>query len=360
MKLIHLKNLIPKIWIYKIRYLLAKAIKIDYDLGAKNIYIFLAADYGNLGDIAITVAQNRILKSCFPDYSILEIPASYSIGQIKGVIHNITPDDIITIVGGGNMGDMYWSYEIMRELIVSFTRKNIILSFPQTLCFSPSLFGKNILRGARDTYFHKRNLLLMAREHYSYNLMRRYFNSQVVLTPDIVLTLNNWKQGRNIKRKILVLLRSDKERSLTNHKRSKIEDILSTLNMEIEYTDTIVDGCNLTIKNKEEYLMDLFEKIASASLVVTDRLHGMIFSYISAVPAIVFSNNNHKVEGEYQWIKDCGYIQFYSSKSSLSKMYPDIIRIMSYRIDYLQLEAKRRNFQLIIQNYIYQFIEKKV
>ena len=42
----------------------------------------------------------------------------------------------------------------------------------------------------------------------------------------------------------------------------------------------------------------------------TDRLHGMIFAFITGTPAIVFSNNNHKIEGAYEWIKDCGYIYF--------------------------------------------------
>lgn len=46
-------------------------------------YIFLAADYGNLGDIAITIAQKELLKKFFSVNQIIEVPATCSLSQIK-------------------------------------------------------------------------------------------------------------------------------------------------------------------------------------------------------------------------------------------------------------------------------------
>ena len=40
----------------------------------KKIFIFLAADYGNLGDVAITYAQKMYLQNLFPKYQVIEIP----------------------------------------------------------------------------------------------------------------------------------------------------------------------------------------------------------------------------------------------------------------------------------------------
>lgn len=356
MNIRELKYLIPKLWIYKIKFLFAKPQKNRLKVSRKNIFIFLAADYANLGDVAITIAQHRMLKLCFPDYSIVEIPASFSLEKIKGLTQEIKSDDIITIIGGGNMGDMYWCYELMRQLIVSLFRKNTIISFPQTMYFSSTLLGNNMFTTAKDTYSHKTNLLLMARERYSYDLMCRFFKSQVVLTPDIVLTLKNWNKEKSSQRKVLFMLRSDDEKSMSENTQKKIESVISTLNMDIEYSDTIVYGSNVTIDNKHKYLSELLEKISSASLVVTDRLHGMIFSYISGVPAIVFSNNNYKVKGEYQWIKECGFVRYYDHNSSLSKLHSDIVEILNYNVDYSDLENRRSSFESIIQNSIRQFV----
>ena len=53
--------------------------KTEYNLGQlgkKNIFIFLGADYGNLGDVAITYAQTKYLKEHFQDYNVVEIPIS--------------------------------------------------------------------------------------------------------------------------------------------------------------------------------------------------------------------------------------------------------------------------------------------
>ena len=53
----------------------------QYTLKDKNIFIFLSADYGNLGDIAITFAQKKFLMDYFPDYNLFEIPISYTYNE---------------------------------------------------------------------------------------------------------------------------------------------------------------------------------------------------------------------------------------------------------------------------------------
>jgi pyruvyl transferase EpsI len=54
------------------------------------------------------------------------------------------------------------------------------------------------------------------------------------------------------------------------------------------------------------------DEFAKSKLVITDRLHGMIFSAITGTPCIVFANSNGKVEAEYQWIQSLPYIRFVS------------------------------------------------
>ena len=40
----------------------------------KKIFIAMYANYGNIGDVAITIAQEAILKDLFPDRKIVKIP----------------------------------------------------------------------------------------------------------------------------------------------------------------------------------------------------------------------------------------------------------------------------------------------
>ena len=62
-----------------------------------------------------------------------------------------------------------------------------------------------------------------------------------------------------------------------------------------------------------QFLLIIFhtkrDKFSKAELVITDRLHGMIFSVITKTPCLVFDNKNHKISETYTaWLKDCNYI----------------------------------------------------
>lgn len=54
---------------------------------------------------------------------------------------------------------------------------------------------------------------------------------------------------------------------------------------------------------EEEDWHKIWNLFKSAKLVITDRLHGMIFCYLTNTPCLVFQNNNHKVRETYEWIK---------------------------------------------------------
>jgi len=98
-----------KIWIeYKIlksKYKLNNVKKED-----KKIFIFLAADYRNMGDVAITYAQKKFLEDTFVGYKVIEVPADKTLDYIKPIKAIINKDDIVTTIGGGNMGDIYEYY----------------------------------------------------------------------------------------------------------------------------------------------------------------------------------------------------------------------------------------------------------
>ena len=116
------------------------------DIQKNRIFIFLAADYGNLGDVAITYAQHKFLNKYFPDYIVTEIPISTTLKGITFVKKIIKPNDVITTVGGGNMGDLYDSIELYRRLVISNFHSNKIISFPQTIDFRDNTRGIKAFR----------------------------------------------------------------------------------------------------------------------------------------------------------------------------------------------------------------------
>ena len=74
----------------------------DLNSNRNKIYVVLAADYGNLGDIAISYAQYKYLSVEFPCFDIIDVPISRTHRNIREVKKIISNRDVITIIGGGN------------------------------------------------------------------------------------------------------------------------------------------------------------------------------------------------------------------------------------------------------------------
>ena len=75
------------------------------------------------------------------------------------------------------------------------------------------------------------------------------------------------------------------------------------------------------------------QEFCSAKVVITDRLHGMIFAAITETPCIVFNNYNHKVEGTYQWIQYLPYIRFVNDVEDAEKHLHELLKIRYCKFD---------------------------
>ena len=70
----------------------------------------------------------------------------------------------------------------------------------------------------------------------------------------------------------------------------------------VENIDTM-NECRVNIEDRERIVLKRLVLFASYDFVITDRLHGMIFSYICGTPCIAFDNKTHKVSGVYNsWL----------------------------------------------------------
>ncbi|MGI5880040.1 MAG: polysaccharide pyruvyl transferase family protein [Syntrophomonadaceae bacterium] len=207
------------------------------------------------------------------------------------------------------LGDQYLTEERARRYIIKQFPRNNIVSFPQTIYFSPTDYGRRELSKSRKVYGKNKNLTLIARERVSYKIMQKEFpTTNVLLTPDIVFYLNQVKADRK-RQGILCCLRSDLEGVINWEQKLALLTSLKRLYPDLTATDTVL-GREIDSDNREKDLHKIWDAFREAKVVVTDRLHGMIFAAITATPCLVLSNYNHKVQSSFRWLQGLDYIRF--------------------------------------------------
>ena len=305
-----------------LKYVLSKTTNAfkQYDNDKLSIVVALAADYGNLGDVAITKAQTEYLQHVFPNANIIDFPISQTFTMMKSLKKVINNNDIITIVGGGNTSDMYDDIEYCRQFVISQFPNNLIVGFPQTIDFSESLYGQKALKIMQKSYSKHQNLVLTSREENSFNLYKKLLpNNKVLLVPDIVLSLN--VDLPNASRKgISFVLRNDSERKMKLDEQNELYTMLEK-EFDVQSFDNTINNSRMSIEVREEELRNQLLKFKTSEVVITDRLHGMIFSVITNTPCIAIDNSNKKISGVYKaWLKDVGTLRVLDSFDS-AKIY---------------------------------------
>lgn len=165
-------------------------------------------------------------------------------------------------------------------------------------------------------------MYLYARETLSYEIMRNAYKN-VKLIPDMVLSLE--QQGTKRKREgCLLCLRSDCEKTRSEEEDQIIRYQAAVLfETNVSDTDMVVkDG--VSISQREAALQAKFDEFSGAELVITDRLHGMIFCAITGTPCIVVESKSPKVRGCYEWIRDLDYIRFADDVTQIAAEYRKI------------------------------------
>ena len=278
-------------WRFRLKYWLSPKILSEYVYlkDKKKCYVFLAADYGNLGDVAITFAQEKFLKEKFPEYEIVDVPISMTLSHLKAIKNISTTDDIVTIVGGGNMSDLYFDIELLRQMVINTFPNNRVISFPQTMFFSKTMSGKYLRRQAVKTYSKHNNLIVTSREKWSYELMKALL-TKCKLLPDIVMTLDKREPAVTERNGVTLCLRDDAESGLSIKFKAELRAMVKEVFNVVEY-DTHIGRGNLSLEERENELNKIWAQFRSSEWVVTDRLHGMIFAFITGTPCVVLPNN---------------------------------------------------------------------
>ena len=293
------------------------------DVNKKNAFIFFAADYNNLGDIAITIAQRNFLQKVLIGYEIIEVRIEETYGAINFIKKLDKDMVIITLIGGGNNGSLYEFIEAPRRCVLNELRDYKIISFPQTVIFEKKDGAKPYYKAFMNACKRCSNITLVAREQYSFNEYEMIVPGQVLLTPDIVFSLK-YKQDEIQRRDdwSSFIMRNDKEKLVDSEFQNRLKRLVISQNFVIHMMDT----CDVNIdEGRENILYNYLENLCKSKFAVTDRLHGMILCYITGTPCIVLENNNPKIRSTYEtWLLKCENITLLSGNESEK----DIIEII--------------------------------
>lgn len=298
---------------------LSKGIAPNVDREALNnnkrkVFLFGSPSYTNIGDQAIAYAVEKLIKNCFPYYEYIEIMDYATEEGIEVVKKIIKEDDIVGFTGGGNLGSLYVDIEEDRRRVIEEFKDYRTIVFPQSAFFEETEHGRKEEEKSQNAYNKNNNLTLVAREHQTLKILRDTFQADVLYTPDLVLSLQI--EPRNLNREgVMFVLREDKEKVTEEDLVSKLTDILG-VNHSVERTDTVLSEIDtIDYADREENLLKMLEKIGSKKLIITDRLHAMIFSILTKTPCIVFGNSYGKAKHSYEdWLQDLNFIEYTDSK----------------------------------------------
>ena len=284
------------------------------------VFLVMTPTHGNMGDHALASAEAAFLRKNGIPYN--EVTYAKLREWEAGGFLDIMNGHPILMNGGGNLGTLWFSVEkIQREIIQKNPRSKIVI-LPNTIFYADSNWGRDQFEKSKVLYNSHKNLHLYAREKTSYEVMRNAYRN-VKLIPDMVLSMAPY-EGDQQRRGCLLCLRGDCEKTRTEEQ----EQIVRAQAAELfgdAITDTdMVEKHGVSVKQREEFLQAKFAEFASAELVITDRLHGMIFCAITGTPCIVIDSKSPKVRGCYEWIRHLDYIKFADSPEEIARLYRSI------------------------------------
>ncbi len=293
--------------------------------GQQRFFMFGIPTYNNLGDQMIGFAQKMFFRNHFPQIQYIEITEPQTDQAIAELLPQLRSSDMIGFIGGGNIGSYYLNHERARRKVFGTFVNNLTISFPQSVNFAKTPQGRRELGLSQEAYNKNPNLTLCARETQTFRRFQQYFDNNVLFTGDMVMTLDPLP-GKIERDGVLLIMRHDDEKVTTDDLLAKLTKELRETGRDVEQTDTVVpfkaadgeegDPHKSTLKLNERWQLftDKLDEIRKSQVVVTDRLHGMIFSVITQTPCLVFDNSYGKASTSYyNWFEDLNYIRHTTS-----------------------------------------------
>lgn len=304
-------------------------IKYILDARKRDFILIDTPTHGNLGDHAIVMAEEQMILAQGKNYT--ELTAGQINLREKWLSRIIPSRKTILIHGGGFLGSI-WSVEEerFRRILEAFSQ-NAIIVFPQTITFEVETEqGRKYFEESHRIYSAHKNLTVFVREKKSFEFMTQYMPEvNTVLVPDVVTYLDLQIDEGN-RNGILLCMRSDREKKVKDEELAEIYTLTNRKYpaQRIEYIDTVIRK-TVSVNARDKEVRKKLTQFKNAKLVITDRLHGMIFAAITNTPCIAIGNSNGKIKGVYEWIKNNKYV-----------IYVDDMQEFTVALDKLDIDQK--------------------
>ena len=248
---------------------------------------------------------------------------------IKNIVRK--NDIIIIIINGiGYFGVNAGVIALQLKIVKNFPN-NPIIFFPYSIFSNPS--KKHKYKEFSKIFANHTDFTLFTRDNISYTTALNYFkNNSVYNVPDIVTSLNTSFVQKNITRfGIGLILRRD-ELLMTNDDRLFIKYLAQKYFHNNSFRR---DSNNFRLpktSTRRNETIKFINFIARRQLIITDRLHGMIFAVITGTPCIVFGNSYHKVRSSYySWFKNLEYVVFIKKMDIKKELETNIKKLMNLK-----------------------------
>jgi pyruvyl transferase EpsI len=275
----------------------------------KKIFLLGTPNHKNIGDASIAIGEYEFIKKYFKEYKLVEI-TGYHMKKYYSIMQTIISDgDMIFMHGGGNLGDMYISEEnIRRRVITDFPNKKIVI-FPETIYFEDTIEGTNELKISADIYNRHTNLILFTRGKESLSFAQQHFPKvKCIEAVDMALMLDQYfgyeRDGA------LLCIRDDVESILIPDEYDLVHDIVKRFCKSYDISNNMAPSDWISEASRGKIVLEELQKFARHKIVVTDRLHGMLFAVITHTPCVVMSAYTQKIREFVRYFNDSNAVIF--------------------------------------------------
>ena len=292
-----------------------------YDNHSKIIVLGIP-EHGNIGDQAIVCGEEDFLEKNFSGVDKIFLSWRCMKENMSYLKSKIKSTDIIMIQGGGFLGTLWEEEQVNLNLALCNFENNPIFIFPQTFWADTEEDYGSVLEAFGQEMKKCVNINVCLREKESLQRFKVFYpNIRAMLAPDMVLCMNvNFPQAP--KDEILLCFRKDKEK--VKEYEESVKKLMEEKKYSYKCTSTVYDE-TMFYPYGEKYVWDKLEEFSKAKLVITDRLHGMIFSAIVGTPCIAFDNLSGKVRGVYSWLNMSNNVCMASGLDELENEFEKIV-----------------------------------
>ena len=305
--------------------------------------------HDNLGDHLLADAGESLLGTLFGDRRVIEVSTEEYMLNKSRVAAALSPSDYVFVAGGGWMGDAWPNDEMsVRDIVELASPICPVVILPQTVHYQSR---GEFFESGRKFWGSASGFHICTRERSSYRLLTEDMGvprEHCSLLPDIGLLYEFRKKASLSRDGALVCLRGDRESLTSEQERSWLNIAVRKRFREVKNVSTLSKRVISPRKRKQFIEMKITE-FATVELVLTDRLHGMIFSVLAGTPCIAINNRTGKVHGVYdEWLSEYPGVKIVEAPSDVEPLLESFESVFP---ESRLLESKRATLRADLLNY---------